>query len=113
MFGPLLFILYVNNVPDLVDFKIKMFADDIKIYTQVTSFSDALSFQNDLDKLCGSAIEWLLHFNFAKCKQLKYDTNTSPYIMNHDSGHEPPEIYENPLIERTITGLMGHIEKRT
>ena len=24
-----------------------------------------------------------------------------------------PKIYENPLIERTITGLMGHIEKRT
>ena len=24
-----------------------------------------------------------------------------------------PEIYENPLLERTITGLMGHIEKRT
>ena len=23
------------------------------------------------------------------------------------------EIYENPLIERTITGLMGHIEKQT
>ena len=43
----------------------KMFADDIKIYTQVTNFSDALSFQNDLDKLCGWAREWLLHFNIA------------------------------------------------
>ena len=66
-----------------------MFADDIKIYTQVTSFSDALSFQNDLDKLCGSAREWLLHFNIAKCKHLKYDTNTSPYIyyMNDDGSN--------------------------
>ena len=77
--GPLLFILYVNDIPDLVDSKIKMFADDIKIYTQVTSFSDPLSFQNDLDKLCGWAREWLLHFNIAKCKHLKCGTNTSPY----------------------------------
>ena len=63
-----------------------MFADNIKIYTQVLSFSDALSFQNDLDKLCGWAREWLLHFNIAKCKHLKYGTNTSPYeyYMNHD-----------------------------
>ena len=76
---PLLFILYVNDIPDLVDCKIKMFADDIKIYRQITSFSDALSFQNDLDKLCGWAKEWLLRFNIAKCKHLKYGTNASPY----------------------------------
>ena len=49
--GPLLLILYVNDIPDLVNSKVKIFADDIKIYTQITSFSDALSFQNDLDKL--------------------------------------------------------------
>ena len=63
-----------------------MFADGIKIYAQVTSFSDALFFQNDLDKLCGWAREWLLHFNIAKCKHLKYGTNTSPYeyYMNDD-----------------------------
>ena len=67
--GPLLFILYVNDIPDLVNSKVKMFADDIKIYT---SFSDALSFQNDLDRLCGWAREWLLQFNIAKCKHLKY-----------------------------------------
>ena len=50
---PLLFILFVNDISDLVNLKIKMFADNIKIYTPVTSFIDALSFQNDLNKLCG------------------------------------------------------------
>ena len=63
-----------------------MFADDIKIYMQITSFSDALSFQNDLDKLCGLAREWLLQFNIAKCKHLKYGSNASPYeyYMNEE-----------------------------
>ena len=79
---PLLFILYVNDIADLVHSKIKMFADDIKIYTQVTSFSDELSFQNDLDKLCGWAREWLLCFNIAKCKHIKYDTNASPLLLD-------------------------------
>ena len=45
----------MSMIPDLANFKVKMFADDIKIYTQITSFSDALSFQNDLDRLCGWA----------------------------------------------------------
>jgi len=50
--GPLLFILYVNDIPDIVDSKIKNFADDIKIYATITSFREALILQNDLDKLC-------------------------------------------------------------
>ena len=41
--GSLLFILYANDIPDLVDSNIKMFADDIKIYSQITSSSNALS----------------------------------------------------------------------
>ena len=61
---------------------------------QVTSFSDALSFQNDLDKLCGWAREWLLRFNIAKCKHLKYGTNTSPYeyYMNDDGSNSKLSI---------------------
>jgi len=37
---PLLFLLYVIDIPrpDLVNSKIKMFANDIKIYTTMTSF---------------------------------------------------------------------------
>ena len=80
---PLLFILYVNDsIPGLVESK-------IKIYTQVTSFSDALSFQNNLDKLCDWAREWLLRFNITKCKHLKYGTNASPYecYMNDDGSN--------------------------
>ena len=57
------------------------------IAMQITSFNDALSFQNDLDKLWGWAREWLLHFNIAKCKHLKYGTNTSPYeYYTNDEG---------------------------
>ena len=69
---------YVNDIPDLVNSKVKMIADDIKIYTQTTSFSDALSFQNDLDKLCGWAREWLLQFNIVKCEHLN-GSNALPY----------------------------------
>ena len=37
--GPSLFILYVNDIPDLMDSKIKMFADDIKIYAHLEMHS--------------------------------------------------------------------------
>ena len=47
-----------------------------------------------LDKLCGWAREWLLRFNIAKCKHLKYGTNTSPYdyYMNDDGSNSKLSI---------------------
>ena len=34
-------------------------------------------------------------------------------IMNHDNKNQPEIYKKNPLIERTIMGLMGNIEKWT
>ena len=42
-----------------------------------------------MDKLCGWDREWLLRFNIAKCKHLKYGTNASPYgyYMNDEGSN--------------------------
>jgi len=39
-----------------------MFADYIKIYATITSLREMLILQNDLDKLCDLAKEWLLQY---------------------------------------------------
>jgi len=36
--GPLLFIFYVNDIPDLIQGSVRMFADDTKIYSIIKSF---------------------------------------------------------------------------
>ena len=41
--GPLLFLMYVNDLPEVVDCPIKLFADDTKLYSGVSTDSDALS----------------------------------------------------------------------
>jgi len=50
------------------------------------TFREALILQNDLDKLCDWAKEWLLWFNVSKCKHLKYGTITSPYEYHMNDG---------------------------
>ena len=47
--GPLLFILYVNDIPDLIESNVRMFADDTKIYSVIQSFDDHLRLQSDVD----------------------------------------------------------------
>ena len=69
--GPLLFILYVSNVPDLIESNLKMFADDTKIYSVIKSFHDSLKLQHDINKLMQWSSVWLLRFNAAKCKVMQ------------------------------------------
>ena len=47
--GPMLFLIYVNNLPDSVlTSHVTMFADDTKIYKQIKSQEDAAYLQADL-----------------------------------------------------------------
>eukprot|EP00112_Aurelia_sp_Birch-Aquarium-sp1_P026342 Seg9297.1 transcript_id=Seg9297.1/GoldUCD/mRNA.D3Y31 product="putative RNA-directed DNA polymerase from transposon X-element" protein_id=Seg9297.1/GoldUCD/D3Y31 len=46
--GPLLFICYVNDMPEVVHSAIRMFADDTKIFCQVNDVKDRDKLQLDL-----------------------------------------------------------------
>ena len=86
--GPLLFLLYVNDIPDLVQSNLKMFADDIKIYSYraIYSISDSLLLQQDLDKLSEWAQKWLLKFSVPKCIVLPLgNSRTTNYTMTDAS----------------------------
>lgn len=63
--GPLLFVLYVNDIPDVVSGKVKMYADDTKLYD---NHKNSKSLQRDLETLEQWSRKWLLKFNEAKCK---------------------------------------------
>ena len=46
---PLLFQLYVNDIPASISCKIKLFADDTNIWNTIKAQSDSQSMQSDLD----------------------------------------------------------------
>ena len=68
--GPSLFILYINDLPSVVDSSIKIFADDTKIYRSVSSCAGSAELQKDLDAISAWSDEWQLPFNETKCKSL-------------------------------------------
>ena len=68
--GPLLFVIYINDLPDVVSSNVLLFADDTKLFRQVSSREDALQLQKDIDALSRWSDDWLLRFNIKKCHVL-------------------------------------------
>jgi hypothetical protein len=68
--GPVLFVMYINDLLDNVSSGGLMFADDTKIYRQITTRDDALQLQDDITKLEEWSRLWQIHFNHDKCHVL-------------------------------------------
>ena len=49
--GPILFIVYINDILDNIESEGFLFADDTKIFKTILSKEDAESLQSDLDSL--------------------------------------------------------------
>ena len=64
--GPLLFLLFVNDLPDWIRNSMRMFADDTKIWCVVKQVEDNLLLQKDLDSMAEWSEEWLLTQKNAK-----------------------------------------------
>ena len=70
--GPLLFLLYVNDMDCGLETKISKFADDTKIFHEVSSSSEHVKIQSDLQKLVEWSNTWQMKFNADKCKVLHF-----------------------------------------
>ena len=68
--GPLLFLLYINDLPDTVQCPLRMFADDTKMFSQVEDEQDASRLQEDLEALSVWSDTWMMPFNEDKCSIL-------------------------------------------
>ncbi len=67
--GPILFLLYVNDLPDVLEHsKVASFADDTKIFKRVDSHTDGALIQQDLRSLERWSATSGLVFNQDKCK---------------------------------------------
>ena len=68
--GPLLFLIYINDLDDNITCNVLKFADDTKVFRKVNTGGDKQHLQNDLDKLVKWSDKWQMLLNFWKCKCL-------------------------------------------
>ena len=66
--GPILFLAYINDLPDQVKSRVRRFADDTAIYLAVSSEGESITLQNDLYTLEIWEKRWNMSFNPSKCR---------------------------------------------
>ena len=85
--GPILFLIYINDLPGAMDCCLKFFADDAKLYLKVNSLVQADQLQRNVTRSENWADIWKMFFNYKKCKKFHVgnkDINAT-YIMHDQS----------------------------
>ena len=110
--GPILFVIYINDLLENISSGGLMFADDTKIYRQITSREDALKLQSDINKLEDWSNTWQLHFNHEKCHVLtmgKFENiqHTQRYEVY---GNEMEHVFDEKDLGITIDSNLNFEE---
>ena len=81
VFSPILFTIFVNDIPAQVSHHVKLFADNTKMYCRVTNKS--VSLQTNIDALVTWPAQWPIPFNASKSKVMHIGSNNAeqPYSL--------------------------------
>jgi len=75
--------MYINDLPSFIHNKIKLYADDVMLYSRITSPSDCVQLQQDLNLLVQWADRWKMTFNILKCEFLRITNQQNPILHTY------------------------------
>ena len=82
--GPILFLVYIDDLEEGVTGSILKFADDTKLFRKTKEIGDKQKLQDDIDKLVRWSEKWQILFNIGKFKCLH--TGPGNTGMNYEMG---------------------------
>ena len=86
--GPMLFHLFINDLPDKIASNSRLFADDCIVYRQIQGISDCGALQEDLNMLDEWETKWGMAIHPQKCSVLSITRSRNPIRFNYQlKGH--------------------------
>ncbi|KAI8518818.1 hypothetical protein Bbelb_020750 [Branchiostoma belcheri] len=102
--GPLLFLLYINDLPDQLDSNVRLFADDCLLYVELSTQTDSQLLQKDLNTLEEWQSKWLMQFNPEKCYIMHMTNKRTPHATSYQfCGQALATTKIHPYLAVTLT----------
>ena len=115
--GPLMFLIYINDIGENITSNLRLFADDSLLYCVVEIPQDCLSLQEDLDKLTQWSYKWQMNFNVSKCKSLSITRKRNPILHQYSmNGQQVEAVSRHPYLGVEVTRNLNwshHIDNIT
>ena len=73
--GPVLFLIFINDLPENIRSSVCLFADDCVLYRNIKSPIDCQVLQDDLNSLAQWEADWQMKGNVAKCHSMRVTRN--------------------------------------
>ena len=95
--GPVLFLIFINDLPDNIGSSVRLFADDCVLYRNIHSLQDCLTLQEDLTSLGQWEADWQMKFNVAKCHSMR--------VTRHQ--HHKQILFDYSLHNQTLENFQS------
>jgi hypothetical protein len=78
--GPLLFVIFINDLPEACGNILKLYADDSKILARISDAADLERLQSDLFRVAEWCDVWQMQLNADKCKVVCFGQKDEPAV---------------------------------
>ena len=106
--GPLMFLLYINDINQNISSSLRMFADDCVLYRTITNEHEKQELQNDINKVTNCANTWQMKLNVNKCVVLcctrSLSSPSSVYSLNN---HPLANVSEHSYLGVVLNNKMS------
>ena len=92
--------MYINDLPSRVRSKVKLYADDILLYSYIKSETDCHALQEDRDALAQWEHIWQMEFDPSKCELMRITNKKNPIVFNYC-------IEAIPIVQVAHTKYLG------
>ena len=106
--GPVLFLLYINDITNQIQSNIRLFADDSIVYREIRSPADHQILQTDIQMLTDWSKKWQMNFNTSKCHLLTITHKPKPSEFTYTISNQPiSRVNSHPYLGVTIDAKLS------
>ena len=115
--GPMLFLIFINDIGNDISSPLRLFADDCLLFREIRNATDHQALQADLTKLVKWSNTWGMKFNISKCNILTITNKRKPSTFDYTmDGTILEKVQESVYLGVTLTSTLdwkSHVDRIT